>query len=117
MSSMMDIIFILLIFVMISISFQKNIQTLEMELPHAKGSSSEIEKEQIQISVYNSGKIFVNQKEQTWDSLEKSIKEIQTPRSIVLLNIEKQTPYEKFIQISELLKKMQISKIELGVTQ
>lgn len=117
MSSMMDIIFILLVFVMISISFQKNIQLMELELPSREGSSKDIIDKKVQISVFTNGDIFVEKEKILLPELDSKIRSIKMENLQILLNIEKKVPYEHFIRISTILEKNQIRKVELGVVE
>ena len=60
MSSLMDIIFILLIFVMMSVSFAKNFKQLEIDLPKSQNGTSELSPD-TQISIKQTIKsIWIN---------------------------------------------------------
>ncbi|MCB1142722.1 MAG: biopolymer transporter ExbD [Leptospiraceae bacterium] len=113
-SGLMDIIFILLIFVMISISFQKQITSLEMDLPDSNGSGNS-ENEETEIAIFEDGKILLAKNRIEIEDLVSEIKKIQ-PKGIVL-NIEKKVPYETFILISEKLKNLGIKNIRLGIKE
>ena len=112
MSPFMDIIFILLIFVMLSISFQKKFTVMEMDLPSSIGSSEAIEAD-LEISVLANGKIMIENKEILLDDLISNIK--KNPPSRLRLNGEKELSYENFIRITEKIKESGLEKIDLGL--
>jgi biopolymer transport protein ExbD len=112
MSSMMDIIFILLIFVMISVSFQKKFSHLELNLPSI-GQGQIAEEIDVELSVFENGQIFLNKKEVKLSNLKVEM-EIHKEKNLSL-NIEKKVPYETFIEISEILKSIGIHKVQLGL--
>ena len=114
MSPLMDIIFILLIFVMLSISFQKKFSVMEMDLPSTSGSTEAIEAD-LEISVLANGIILVDNKEISLDEIVSNIKE--NPPSRLRLNAERQLSYENFIHITEKLKETGLEKIDLGLKQ
>lgn len=112
MSPFMDIIFILLIFVMLSISFQKKFTVMEMDLPSSIGSSEATEAD-LEISVLANGKIMTENKEILLEDLITNIK--KNPPSRLRLNGEKELSYENFIRITEKIKESGLEKIDLGL--
>ena len=112
MSPFMDIIFILLIFVMLSISFQKKFTVMEMDLPSSIGSSEATEAD-LEISVLANGKIMTENKEILLEDLITNIK--KNPPSRLRFNGEKELSYENFIRITEKIKESGLEKIDLGL--
>jgi len=112
MSPLMDIIFILLIFVMLSVSFQKKFTVMEMDLPSSIGSSEAIEAD-LEISVLANGKIIIENKEISVEDLIINIK--NNPPSRLRLNAERELSYENFIRITEKIKESGLEKIDLGL--
>ena len=112
MSPFMDIIFILLIFVMLSISFQKKFTVMEMDLPSSIGSSEATEAD-LEISVLANGKIMIENKEILLEDLITNIK--KNPPSRLRFNGEKELSYENFIRITEKIKESGLEKIDLGL--
>ena len=112
MSPFMDIIFILLVFVMLSISFQKKFTVMEMDLPSSIGSSEATEAD-LEISVLANGKIMTENKEILLEDLITNIK--KNPPSRLRFNGEKELSYENFIRITEKIKESGLEKIDLGL--
>jgi biopolymer transport protein ExbD len=111
-SGLMDIIFILLIFVMLSVSFQQKFAVMELDLPSSQ-SSFEGKEADLEISVLSNGSIWIDQKEVPIGSLVGEIQK-RSP-SKIRLNAEKKLSYEQFILISERIKSTGIEKLDLGL--
>ncbi|MBL0264467.1 MAG: biopolymer transporter ExbD [Leptospiraceae bacterium] len=97
MSSLMDIIFILLIFVMMSVSFAKNFKQIEIDLPKSETGSSEFSPD-IQISVREDDKFYLEQKEISIGELSQFAANGKFSNQIVSVNVSKKVPYESFIK-------------------
>jgi biopolymer transport protein ExbD len=113
MSSLMDIIFILLIFVMMSISFAKNFKQLEIDLPKSKSGTSELSPD-LQISIKEDKRLFLDEKETSLGELSQFASKGNFIGKIVSVNIEKKVPYESFLPVIDILKQAQIKKLNLG---
>jgi len=116
MSSLMDIIFILLIFVMLAMSFQKTFQTLDMNLPKSKQGVGK-ESATIRIAIKENGEIYLQEKKISWQSLELELqKKNISPDNEVQLSIENKVYYQEFIKVSSILKKLKLEKVSLVVS-
>lgn len=113
MSSLMDIIFILLIFVMMSISFAKNFKQLEIDLPKTNSGSSELSVD-IQISVKENGKVFLDEKDSSLNELSYFANQGKFSNQTVSVNVEGKVPYESFLKVLDILKQAKIKKLNLG---
>ena len=102
-SGLMDIIFILLIFVMLSVSFQKKFTVMEMDLPESNGVLEEKETD-MELSVDADGKIYFESKEIPINNLVNLIQSRKPMR--IRLNADKKLSYEDFIFISQNIKKL-----------
>lgn len=115
MSSMMDMIFILLIFVMISVSFTKELYKIELDIPSSKiANKLDTLDKPIFIDVYSRERIQMDKIDTSLDTLIQHSKDGYFQKKNVHLNIEKKVPYEVFIQIVDLLKQGNIEKLNLG---
>ena len=113
-SGLMDIIFILLIFVMLSVSFQQKFSVMELDLPSAVNSQAGKEAD-LEISVLSNSSLWIEQTEIPFDSLTSEIQKRSPSR--IRLNAEKNLRYEDFIRISEKIKSTGIEKLDLGLKQ
>lgn len=113
MSSLMDIIFILLIFVMMSVSFVKNFKQLEIDLPKSESGSSDFSPD-LQISVKENDKFYLDKKETSLSELSQFAAKGNFVNQVVSLNVAKKVPYESFVKVVDILKLGRIKKINLG---
>ena len=113
MSSLMDIIFILLIFVMMRGSFAKNFTQLEIDLPKSQTGTSELSPD-VQISIKVNEKIYLEEKEITLDELSNFASQGNFRDKVVSVNVERKVSYESFLQVVDILKQARIKKLNLG---
>lgn len=113
MSSLMDIIFILLIFVMMSVSFAKNFKQLEIDLPKSKAGNSELSPD-TQISMKENKKVYLDERETTLDELTRLASQGKFLNQVVSVNVERKVPYESFLKVVDILKQARIKKLNLG---
>ncbi|MCK6382171.1 MAG: biopolymer transporter ExbD [Leptospiraceae bacterium] len=116
MTSFMDIIFILLIFVMLSVSFTKNFQSMELDIPNAKNVSGNTNGDII-VNINSLGEFFLDKDKIEWSLVEKKILSGEWKNKSILLNIEKKTHFEVFIKFADALKSGEIKKMNLGVKE
>ncbi|MCB1193367.1 MAG: biopolymer transporter ExbD [Leptospiraceae bacterium] len=114
MSSLMDIVFILLIFVMVSMSFTTDFKWMEMDLPESGIGVGNKKDEQI-ISIKANGDYFLDRKKINFEQLKEFSEKNVFQNKTITLNVDKQVPYEFFIKTVGVLKKGNIQKLNLGV--
>lgn len=114
MSSLMDIVFILLIFVMLSISFQKKIVTMDLDLPKSENQDAGNSKPKKEIIVLKTGEILYAGRKTDLRNLEIEISKNPKTEEYILLT-EKQAEFEKFLKVLETLKRSGSDKIDLGL--
>ncbi|MDX1961161.1 MAG: biopolymer transporter ExbD [Leptospiraceae bacterium] len=116
-SSLLDIIFILLIFVMVSISFQKRFTSLELDLPKAKETSKGNQKFDLSISIKQKGQIFLGDSQIAKEEFFLKISKNEFRDKSILLNVEKKVLFEDFISIMNSLKDSGAKNLELGLLE
>jgi biopolymer transport protein ExbD len=114
MSGMMDIIFILLIFLMVFLSFNKMNQSIPIDLPQS-GTGAANKKETVIIAVKKNGEIFLNEKPLDLPHIENLAKKGEFANKELLLNIDKKAEYENFIRIFSIVQSSNVGSIRLGV--
>ena len=98
MSSMTDIIFLLLIFFMLTASFVTP-SGLPVNLPSSKSSKIVIQK--VSITITKDLKYFVNEKESSKDNLEIMLRDaIGDKEGLVVLHCDKDVPVEELVNIA-----------------
>ena len=122
-----DVVFILLIFFIVTSVFKKEELALMLELPSSNAKSMQVKQEQIFIEL-SVDKMAIRGIEVSFSSLEdnlKSIKKINTYyisyvlKSIknkdepVIVRIDKKVPYEKVVKVLDLLQKYSLNNLAL----
>src|SRR3954469_25774635 len=98
MASMTDLIFLLLIFFMLTSSFVTP-SGLPVNLPSSIASTIEVQK--VSVTVTSDLKYFVNDKRVTRNTLESELKRnLASPNGVVVLHIDKSVPTEELVFVA-----------------
>lgn len=110
-TSMIDVIFILLVFFMVSTQFKKS--SLPLELPTTEESVSSEEDNSIKILSVNNESIELDQEEISLAELEEKLSELYeaNPQIAISLECDKNVPFERVVQILSKIQNAGISKI------
>ena len=107
-----DLVFILLIFFIVTSVFKKDELALILDLPEAEAKVSEIKDDQIFIEL-NENKLAIKGIEVSFASLEDNLKEIKNKKKAVIVRIDKSTKYERVIKVLDLLQKYELNNLAL----
>lgn len=110
-TSMIDVIFILLVFFMISTQFKNS--SIKMQLPKLeKGSSAEAMQKEPEISA-NAELIFFNGMQVSEQELEKNLLNLskEKPEMTVRFKGDKNISYQRFLEIYSIIERSGIKKI------
>lgn len=113
MSSLMDIIFILLIFVMMSISFSKSYKSISISIPKSENGNSKLE-EDIKILMNGKKEIYFDNDKIELNELKEKIKLGKLDEKNIRLFIEKKLEYQDFIKLLDTIKLAKIKNIQLA---
>lgn len=110
-TSMIDVIFILLVFFMVSTQFKKT--SLPLELPTTEESISSEEDNSTKILSVNNESIELAQEPITLAELEEKLNELykSNPQIAISLECDKNVPFERVVQILSKIQNAGISKI------
>ncbi len=114
MSSMTDIVFLLLIFFMIASTLAKNLNTIDVKLPQAKGKSEN--RENISVSIDSKNRFYIdgefvskkNVKDELITKLSKSNKRV------IILRSDNRVPIKEIVYVMDLANKNSV-KVVLAV--
>lgn len=116
MSSMTDVVFLLLIFFMIASTLAKNLNTIDVKLPQAKGKSEN--RENISVSIDSKNRFYIdgqfvskkNIKDELITKLSKSNKRV------IILRSDSRVPIEEIVYLMDIANKNSI-KVVLAVKE
>ncbi|HWA34751.1 MAG TPA: biopolymer transporter ExbD [Cyclobacteriaceae bacterium] len=98
MASMTDLIFLLLIFFMLTSSFVTP-SGLPVNLPSSVASTIEVQK--VSVTVTHDLQYFVNDRKVTRNTLESELKRnLASPNGVVVLHIDKSVPTEELVMVA-----------------
>jgi len=107
-----DVVFILLIFFIVSSVFKKEELALILDLPSSSAKEMEVDKDQVFIEL-SSSKIAIKGIEVSFESLEDNLKAIENKRKSVIVRIDKTVEYQRVIKVLDLLQKYDLTNLAL----
>lgn len=114
MSSMTDVVFLLLIFFMIASTLAKQLNTIDVKLPKAEGKTEN--RNTVAVTITNSNQFYINAKRVAKSNLEKqlivSLSEIKIPS--LVLRTEKKVAIDQVVYVMNIANKNGI-KVVLAV--
>ena len=116
-TSLIDVVFLLLIFFMVSTSFVDFTRRLDIELPEAKSSAASEEKESFLIEVGVEKRISLNGKTMLLDDLESRLKagvESGKFRPSLMIKADKRLDYGYVIKVMGLISEAGVRDISLA---
>ena len=114
MSSMTDVVFLLLIFFMIASTLAKQLNTIDIKLPKAEGKTEN--RITVAVTITNAGRFFINDKRISKINLEErlifSLSEMKIPS--IVLRTEKKVAIDQVVYVMNIANKNGI-KVVLAV--
>ena len=107
-----DVVFILLIFFIVTSVFKKEELALMLDLPTSNAKEMEIQKEQVFIEL-SQDKLAIKGIEVSFESLEDNLKAIKDKEKPVIVRIDKKVEYERVVKVLDLLQKYNLSNLAL----
>jgi biopolymer transport protein ExbD len=109
---LIDVVFILLIFFIVSSVFKKDELALVLNLPTSTAKEIEVKDKEIVIEL-NHDKLAISGKEATIEVFENEIGKIEDKKRNIIFRIDKEVKYEKIIEVLEVLQKHELFNISL----
>ena len=110
---MIDIIFVILSFFIISSLYLVKLESIPLNLPNAETSKNELN-DPIIVSLDKSGNIYINKKYATKKSFEKDISKIKANKKLILIRADKDIKYGEVVYILDILRKFNNFKIAIS---
>jgi len=111
---MIDVVFLLLIFFMVTTTFSKE-TSIKIQLPQADGEEAEPNKQRVRLTIGKEGKIYINDRPLENQSLATLTKELsavgsdkQTP---LIINADANAPIQSAISVLDVAKKVGFKSI------
>ena len=116
MSSMTDVVFLLLIFFMIASTLAKNLNTIDVKLPQAKGKSEN--RDNVSVSIDSKNRFYINgENVRKIDVKDKLITKLsKTNKRVVILRSANNVPIREVVYLMDIANKNSI-KVVLAVKE
>lgn len=113
-TSLIDVLFLLLIFLMVSSTFLEQ-PGIKLELPPAE-SAVVVEQKEFMLFVDKKGKVFLNSIEVSMESLEEKLKEVlpQMKDGSLILKADQDVSHGIVVRIMDSVKKSGVKKLIIG---
>ena len=114
MSSMTDVVFLLLIFFMIASTLAKNLDTIEVKLPEAKGKTEN--RNTVAVTINNRSQFYIDSKQISKSSMERElIAQLKSSSSpAIVLRAEEKVPIDQVVFVMNIANENGI-KVVLAV--
>lgn len=112
-SSLIDVLFILLIFLMLAVRFTETTSTLQLDLPKTQTDSIGEESPKFKIQINHLGTIYFDGEETEKDSLVALVPKNEDGKSRIVLEVDKRAVFESFVLVTDLLKSKGYQKIDI----
>ncbi|WP_251359873.1 biopolymer transporter ExbD [Kangiella sp. TOML190] len=117
---LIDVVFLLLIFFMVSTSFKKETK-ISLDLPQASGEVLEAKPESLEINVTQQGDVFVNGQtviNRQLVSIKEAIASVSSDPNIqVIISADAQAPYQAVISVMDAAGQLGYSNLTLATQQ
>ncbi|NIQ00227.1 MAG: biopolymer transporter ExbD [Nitrospinaceae bacterium] len=113
---LIDVVFLLLIFFMVSTAFVDFHKRMDINLPTSKAASENEVEKNLEIEMTKDKKIFVRGRRTTLGRLERSLTQVKKPGEIkVIIRADKEIPYGEVVKVMGLFQAAQITDISVAV--
>ncbi len=109
---LIDVVFLLLVFFLVSSVFKKEELALLLNLPRTEHYQETIEKEEIGIELAQEG-LALNGKNVTFETLDSTLELVQNKQRPILVRIDEEVPYKRVTQLFDLLQKHDLNNLLL----
>lgn len=107
-----DVVFILLLFFIVTSVFKKDELALMLDLPSSNSKAIEIKKDEIFIEL-DENKLAIKGIEVSFKSLEDNLKEVKNKNKSIIVRIDKEVKYERVVKVLDLLQKYDLNNLAL----
>ena len=117
MTPMIDVVFLLIIFFMVSTVFVDFSRKMDINLPTSKSSALDESSKTLEVEMLKDKKIFLSGKPLTLLGLETTLTkmELKEKKPTAIIRADKSLPYGDFIQVMGILQKKGIPDISVAV--
>lgn len=112
MTPLVDVVFLFLIFFLVSTVFKKEELALLLNLPSSQSSAEIVEKEKISIELSQT-ELALKGETVTFEALDSALSQVNDKKRAVHVRIDKEVRYERIIKLFDILKRYELNNLAL----
>jgi biopolymer transport protein ExbD len=112
MTPLVDVVFLLLIFFLVSTAFKKEELALLLNLPAGEAITEQIQREEVNIELSET-ELALKGKKVSFEALDAALSEVKDKNRPVNVRIDKEVRYERIVRLFDLLKKYDLNNLAL----
>ncbi len=113
---LIDVVFLLLIFFMVSTVFVDFPRRMDITLPTSKAASDNEVVKNLEIEITRDKKIYIRGRRTSLDQLESSLSKLHKPQEVkTIISADKDLPYGFVVQVMDLLQAAHVTDISVAV--
>jgi biopolymer transport protein ExbD len=109
---LLDVMFILVIFFIVSSVFKKEELVLMLDLPASNAKEAKIEQKQINIELSSNSLAFLGKKID-FTTLDERLKNVEDKSKPIIVRIDKTVPYERVVKLLDIFQKHDLNNLAL----
>jgi biopolymer transport protein ExbD len=113
---LIDVVFILLIFFIVSSVFKKEELALALNLPDSNGEQLEVELKQLSIELSKDSLAYMGKK-LSFEQLNKHLSNIKNNKKDIIVRIDKDVAYHRVVKVLDILQKYNLNNLALVTKQ
>lgn len=115
-TSLIDVIFLLLIFFMVATTLVDPSRKLDVQLPEAKSATSENQTKPVTVEMDNSGRLLVDGQTVTAEDLEERLRSLsEAGRKSAILRADKRLDYGRVVEVLGVSRAAGVQEISIAV--
>ena len=112
MTPLIDVVFLLLIFFLVSSVFKKDETALLLNLPTSTNATQVVNQKDISI-LLSSDKIAIDDKIATLEEIDLKLSKIKNKKILINIKIDKEVKYQRIVKVLDIMKKHSLSNLAL----
>jgi len=109
-----DVVFNLLIFFALSLNFTPAVKGIQIKVPEIGSQLGEIKEEKVSISVYEDGRVFLNEKQVSRKSLRQSLQNSSDKSVTAVIKAEENVSHGSIVEIMSIIKAAGYTKLAVA---
>ena len=114
MAPLIDVVFLLLIFFMLTSSFMSQ-PGIKVRLPRAL-TGQVLQRNTVVLTITKNNQMYLNNKKLTFDDLKSELKQIDKERQTLLIKADEKAPIGQIVEVWDLCRELGISQVNIATT-